>query len=160
MARVRHSFEIDLLPPEAQDLFERDILPSLYRGSAFRLAEERAGVLILSDGLVDVNRVFDPRRAAGAGPPPRRREPLGPPATERPRPRPRMMGVIAPNVEHRQPWLYAGLRRLSSRKLTVTFSAEEGRTRVRIAGSAERRVRDALSRLGEPGGWPERAVGR
>lgn len=68
-----------------------------------------------------------------------------------------MMGVIAPNVEHRQPWLYAGLRRISSRKLAVTFDAEEGRTRVRIEGSAARRIRDALVRLGCPGQWPETA---
>ncbi len=154
MARIRHSFEIDAAPDDAQRLFERDILPSLYKGSAFRLAEERPGLIVLSDGVVDVNRPFDPRKVAGAGPV-RRRTGEQPRPPERPRPR--MMGVIAPNVEHRQPWLYAGLRRFSSRKLTLTFDAEEGRTRVRIVGSAERRVRDALTRLGRPGQWPETA---
>ena len=154
MARVRHSFAMDMPPARAQELFERDILPPLYKGSAFRLAEERAGELVLSDGLVDVNRRFDPRRAAGAGPPPRR--PDGPPPRPE-HPRPRMMGVLSPNVEHRQPWLYAGLRRLSSRRLTVRFSPEEGITTVRISGSAERRLRDALARLGEAGQWPRTA---
>jgi hypothetical protein len=152
VARVRHSFEIEAMPEEAQAMFVRDILPSLYKGSAFRLCDEQPGLLVFSDGVVDVNRRFDPRRAANAGPPPRR------PGEQQPRPdppRPRMLGVVlAPNVEHRQPWLYASLRRLSSRKLTVRFDAEEGRTRVRISGSAERRVRHALSRLGRPGQWP------
>ncbi len=154
MARVRHSFEIEGTPLEAQDLFERDILPSLFRGSPFRIAGEEPGVLLLSDGLVDVDRPFDPRRAAGAGPIPRREdEPQAPPE----RPRPRLMGVVSPNVEHRQPWLYANLRRLSSRTLKISFRAEEGRTRVRIEGSAERGVRDALNRLGTPGQWPQSA---
>jgi hypothetical protein len=154
LAHVRHSFEIDLAVGDAQGLFERDILPSLYKGSAFRLVEEEPGLLVLSDGVVDVNRRFDARRAAGAGPVRRR---SGEPEPRPEPPRPRIMGMIAPNVEHRQPWLYAGLRRLSSRKLTISFNAEEGRTRVRIVGSAERRVRDALRRLGRPGQWPETA---
>ena len=154
MARLRHSFEIDASPEEAQDLFERDILPSLFRGSAFRIAEELPGVLLLSDGLVDVDRPFDARRAAGAGPIPRRSEQEPAPPE---RPRPRLMGVVAPNVEHRQPWLYANLRRLSSRTLKISFQAEEGRTRVRIAGSADRNVRHALTRLGTPGHWPQSA---
>ncbi len=158
MARLRHAFTIDAPPDRAQTLFERDILPSLYKGSTFRLAEERPGVLVLSDGAIDVDRVFDPRKVVLGDAKPRkgRASPAIAPPLERPRPR--MMGVISPNVEHRQPWLYASLRRISSRRITVEFRPRGAGTEVTIDGKADRRVRDALTRLGEPGRWPERAI--
>jgi len=154
---VRVSFELDEPPARAQRMFERDITPSLSKGSAFRLAEERPGALVFSDGAVDFNRVFDPRRVVEGESPPRRRS-AQTPAPPPERPRPRTMGIVAPNVEHRQPWLYATLRRASARTLTVSFQeAGAGRTRVTIEGRAERRIREALSRLGSPGHWPEGA---
>lgn len=137
-------------------LFERDILPSLYKGSAFRLAEERPGVFVLSDGAVDVNRVFDPRKVVLGDAKPRKGRGEHPAMPPLERPRPRVMGVLSPNVEHRQPWLYASLRRIGSRRLTVTFSAaQDVGTEVRIEGRADRRVRNALRRLGAPGAWPK-----
>jgi hypothetical protein len=148
VARVRHSFEIDLQPSDAQRLFLRDILPSIYKGSAFRLADEHPGLIVLRDGVIDPNQTFDTRRAAGAGPP-------KPEHDGDAQPRRRRSGILAPNVEHRQPWLYTALRRLTSRNLTIHFDAQEGRTRVRIAGSADGRLRDALARLGSSGQWPE-----
>ena len=160
MARLRHSFRVSEPPQRAQDLFVRDILPNLYKGSFYRLAEEKPGLLVFSDGAVDVNRVFDPRRVAVGEETGRRRlgEPAAPPPPPpRERPRPRMMGVVAPNVEHRQPWLYASLRGAVSRRIVVRFSAEEAATRVDLSGSAPRELRDALKRLGEPGQWPESA---
>ncbi|HXD54759.1 MAG TPA: hypothetical protein VN618_08405 [Solirubrobacteraceae bacterium] len=163
MARIRHSFTIGEPPAEAQEMFVRDILPSLYKGTAYRLTDERPGRLVFSDGAVDVNRVFDARRVAVGEDTGRRR--LGEPAAPLPppgeRPRPRVAGIVAPNVEHRQPWLYASLRGAMSRRVTVRFEAEaaaaKSRTWVEIRGSAPRPVRDALSRLGEPGEWPETA---
>lgn len=139
----------------------RDILPSLYRGTAYRLTDERPGLLVFSDGAVDVNRVFDAKRVAVGEDTGRRRlgEPTapGPPPDERPRPR--MAGIVAPNVEHRRPWLYASLRGAVSRRITVSFEAEAAGslTRVEIRGSAPRAVRGPLSRLGDPGEWPETA---
>ena len=160
MARLRHSFRIESPPQRAQDAFVRDILPSLYKGSFYRLAEEKPGLLVFSDGDIDINRVFDPRRVAVGEETGRQRlgePPAPPPPRERPRPRPRMMGVIAPNVEHRQPWLYASLRGAVSRRIVVRFSAENSATRVDLSGSAPRELRDALKRLGNPGQWPETA---
>ena len=155
MATVRVSFAMSVAPARAQAMFERDIVPSLYENSAYRLAEDAPGRLVFSDGASDFNRVFDPRRVVEGESPPRRRSQSGP-APPPERPRPRMLGVVAPNVEHRQPWLYTTLRRASSRRLVVSFEqAGEGETRVSIEGKAERRLRDALSRLGAPGHWPD-----
>jgi hypothetical protein len=160
VAKIRASFAMDVPPARAQAMFERDIVPSLYRNSPYRLAGDRPGELVFSDGAVDFNRVFDPRRVVEGENPPRRRA-ANRPAPPPERPRPRLMGVVAPNVEHRQPWLYASLRRASSRKLVVRFEpAGEGGTRVSIEGKAERRLRDALSRLGSPGSWPEASEDR
>ncbi len=145
---------MDVAPARAQALFERDIVPSLCRSSAYRLAEDGPGELVFTDGAADFNRVFDPRRVVEGENAPRRA--AGRPAPAPERPRPRLMGVLAPNVEHRQPWLYASLRRASSRKLVVRFEqVGEGITRVSIEGRTERRLRSALSRLGAPGHWPE-----
>jgi len=155
MARVSHTFTVPAPPERAQDMFVRDILPSLYRGSSYRLAEERPGLLVFSDGAVDVNRVFDARRVAVGEETGRRR--LGEPASPPPPARPRIAGIVAPNVEHRQPWLYAGLRSAVSRRISVAFTAHETSTRVALSGSAPRALRDALRRLGEPGQWPEAA---
>jgi hypothetical protein len=49
------------------------------------------------------------------------------------------------------------MRRLSERRITVAFTAEATGTRVTLKGGAERDVRNALERLGEPGQWPDTA---
>ncbi len=49
------------------------------------------------------------------------------------------------------------MRRISERRITVTFTAEATGTRVIVKGGAERDARDALQQLGEPGRWPENA---
>ncbi len=161
MARLSTSFTIDVPPARAQAMFERDILPSLQKGSAFRLAAEHPGVLVFSDGAADFNRVFDPQRVVEGENPSRRRSMKGPAPPPEP-PRPRVMGMVAPNVEHRQPWLYAALRRISSRTITVRFEqigedAGSG-TRVVIDGKADKRLTNALGALGAPGQWPETAL--
>ncbi len=161
MARLSHSFTLSAAPARAQDLFVRDILPSLYRSSAYRLTEERPGLLVFSDGAVDVDRVFDARRVAVGEETGRRRlgEPAVSPPSSHEQARPRMAGIVAPNVEHRRPWFYASLRGAVSRRISVSFSAEAAATRVELTGSAPRALRNALRRLGEPGRWPEGLAG-
>jgi hypothetical protein len=46
------------------------------------------------------------------------------------------------------------LRRLTGHRITVAFSAEMTGTTVAVSGHAERRIRDAICRLGQPGHWP------
>jgi hypothetical protein len=49
------------------------------------------------------------------------------------------------------------MRRFAERRIRVEFTAEPTGTRVTLRGGAERDVRDALVRLGEPGQWPDTA---
>jgi hypothetical protein len=53
---------------------------------------------------------------------------------------------------------YAGLRRLTARRIKIDFAATPTGTTVTITGHAQREIRDALDRLGEPGHWPNAAT--
>lgn len=51
--------------------------------------------------------------------------------------------------------VYAKLRRLMARRITVEFVSTGTGTRVSLRGSAERDVCAGLEKLGSPGHWPE-----
>jgi hypothetical protein len=50
---------------------------------------------------------------------------------------------------------YSILRRLTARRLRVSFEPVATGTTITIRGHAERTIRDAINRLGEPGQWPQ-----
>jgi hypothetical protein len=150
-------------PDVAQAMFERDILPELQRGRQFRLYRDVPGFMGFSDGIVDIDRVFEPVQAAGPVDARRREEgtpgrnggsSAGAHGGQRPG---RSAGVLAPNVVRRRPWLYVTLRRLSSKRIKVRFTEQPTGTLVRIRGSAGRATARGLNRLGEPGRWPASA---
>lgn len=53
MARIDHSFSMNVLPADAQELFVRDIAPELRRHGGFVATKDENGHLVLSDGIVD-----------------------------------------------------------------------------------------------------------
>jgi hypothetical protein len=68
----------------------------------------------------------------------------------------RDLSVHEPGVDGEEPARW--MRRLSERRISVSFTAEPPGTRVTIKGGAERDARDALAKLGEPARWPETAA--
>jgi hypothetical protein len=67
----------------------------------------------------------------------------------------RDLSVAEPGVGMREPFRW--MRRLSERRIRVSFAPEPPGTRVTLKGRAESDAHNALALLGEPGHWPETA---
>ncbi len=162
MARISHSFTMGVAPAQAEAMFVRDIAPELHRDRGFSLERQAPGRLVFSDGVVDPGQVFDAEEAAteetdadarSADAPSLVADSEAPPTTKAATLRP-SRGANMPVAKSR---FYGALRRLTGRQINVDFEAEPTGTRVTLSGSAQRDIRDALSRLGQPGHWPATA---
>jgi hypothetical protein len=159
MARIENSFEMDVPPEQAQAMFVRDIAPDLAKDGGFQPAHEKPGLLLYSDALGNFGAEFDPEEVADPDVVGHEEEDDEPEVTAAEESHEIRLGAIGiePNVQYRDPTLYAALRRLTARHVKVQFEAEGGGTRVTISGSAEHDIRRGLDELGTQGHWPETA---
>jgi hypothetical protein len=116
-------------------MFVRDIAPELARDRDFKIAHERPGQLIFSDGFGPGSGV-DPKFEESSQ---KWEDPARPNAA---------FGGGVMQISEDLPAMFP-------RHIQVDFSAEVTGTRVRVHGHVERDVRHGLELLGTPQHWPE-----
>ncbi len=137
MAHLERTFHMDYPPEEAQALFLRDVGPALAADAEFLLQHEHPGELLfsegdlgLSPGPLDEGLPFGNREIDAAEFSASRARYRGPPD---------------------------GLARAFAAHIKVEFTADGEGTLVEVKGHTERKLRDAMEKLGTAGHWPETA---
>jgi hypothetical protein len=158
VARVNSSFTMSVAPEQAQAMFVRDIAPDLHKDAELTLLEERPGALEFEPVSVSGAQAFDMVEAADPDVVGHEEEDEEPAVT---RAQSSSSSTIFPygfgRAGRRNAPVYSLLRRWTSRRLKVRFALGADGTLVTLTGSVERRLRDALGRLGTPGHWPATA---
>jgi hypothetical protein len=162
MARVHHTFTMELAPEQSQELFVRDIVPDLHRDGRFTAYREAPGELRLSDADLDNEPAGGGRLGAQALDLDDIADPDEFEAHDEEAGEPVLADVLRRGVEAETPAAGGGqgshsLDLLLSHRLKVTFESEGGGTRVSIRGSAHDDVGEGLERLGTARHWPETA---
>jgi hypothetical protein len=137
MAHLQRTFHMDYPPEQAQALFLRDVGPALAADAEFLLQHEHPGELLFSEGdlglppgPLDEGLPFGNREIDAAE-------------------------FSASPARYRGP--PDGIERAFAAHIKVEFTAEAGGTLVEVKGHAERKLRDAMEKLGTAGHWPETA---
>ena len=155
-------------------MFLRDIWPELAKDGEFRLYSEAPGVLRFVQGLPgSESSLEDLADPDVVGHPEENDEPAVTRAVEgdelgvTPEPQDAAMGAgftHATGLTARgtatagdDALFFSGFAHLLGRRIKITFSPASEGTRVEIKGRAEKRLAQALDRLGSPGHWPETA---
>jgi hypothetical protein len=154
MAKLAHSFTMDVPPEQAQAMFVRDLVPDLHKDGDMILSKERAGRLDFSYGPteganLDLLEVADPDVV---GHPEENDEPAVRAVEER---EPFSFFPAGPGRIAGSGLMAGKLEGLGSPHIEVTFAAAPEGTLVTLKGHIERHVHDAILRLGTQGHWPE-----
>jgi hypothetical protein len=149
---------MSMAPEQAQALFVRDIVPDLHRDAGLTVLEERPGSLEFEPASVAGSLAFDAVEAVDPDVVGHEEEDEEPAVT---RARSSSPSTIFPygfgRTGRTNAPVYSLLRRWISPRLKVRFVPAADGTLVKLSGSTERTVRDALGRLGSPGHWPATA---